>query len=597
MPLPDNLLSPIPGSNPCGENLRYAPIYDRIKEARRVEDDAPRGDYFREAKKADYPLVIELATGVLAAKSKDLQIAAWLTEALLRRDGFPGLREGLNLLRGLLENFWDTVYPELEDADAELRATPLAWVGSYLEQAVKSVPLARGGFHWFDYIESRAVGYGHGEVAAEGEKKQKPSPRTAEGKLTPEAFDEDVAATSKAFYEQLMQDLDGSLESLQLLDDLCNHKFGEAAPSFRSLRTALEEVKQTVRPLLKKKEEQQPEAQQVLAEASAEEGEPSGAAPAVARAPTSHLAAEDPADREDAVRRIIAVARYLRREEPISPVPYLMLRSLRWGELRAAGPDIDPALLEAPSTETRQQLKRLALEGQWPELLEAVELAMGKPCGRAWLDLQRYVVKACDQMGSSHDSIATAVRSELKALLADFPQLPQLTLTDDTPAANPETQAWLHEQVNPPEPARQATILSPIVEDEEPQVSETAQPSAHDLAMQAVRSGRAEEAIEILAREAAQERSGRARFQRRIELAGICMASGHEAIAYPILEELANEIERRKLDEWEAPDAVAHPLTLLFHCLQKMDRNSEEKQRVYARICRLDPVQALECSK
>src|ERR1035438_8381521 len=38
MPLPDNLLNPIPGENPSGEDLRYAPIYDQVKEARRAEE-------------------------------------------------------------------------------------------------------------------------------------------------------------------------------------------------------------------------------------------------------------------------------------------------------------------------------------------------------------------------------------------------------------------------------------------------------------------------------------------------------------------------------------------------------------------------------
>ena len=40
MPIPDNLLNPIPGANPSGEDLRYAPLYDKIKEARREEEES-----------------------------------------------------------------------------------------------------------------------------------------------------------------------------------------------------------------------------------------------------------------------------------------------------------------------------------------------------------------------------------------------------------------------------------------------------------------------------------------------------------------------------------------------------------------------------
>src|SRR5262245_48276616 len=120
MPLRDDLLNPIPGDNPGGANLRYAPIYDKIKDARREDDDAPQGDWQRDRKVADYKQVIKLAGEALATQSKDLQLAAWLTEAMLHQEGFAGLKQGLDLMRGLIENFWDTMYPEIEDGDLEL---------------------------------------------------------------------------------------------------------------------------------------------------------------------------------------------------------------------------------------------------------------------------------------------------------------------------------------------------------------------------------------------------------------------------------------------------------------------------------------------
>src|SRR5580704_59219 len=99
MPLRDDLLNPIPGENPSGANLRYAPVYDKIKEARREDDDAPQGEWARERKVADWKLVIKLSGEALAAQSKDLQLAAWLTEAALRSEGFPGLLAGLKTLQ------------------------------------------------------------------------------------------------------------------------------------------------------------------------------------------------------------------------------------------------------------------------------------------------------------------------------------------------------------------------------------------------------------------------------------------------------------------------------------------------------------------
>ena len=69
----------------------------------------------------------------------------------------------------------------------------------------------------------------------------------------------------------------------------------------------------------------------------------------------------EPADRRQAIGGIVAAAAFLRKKEPLSPAPYLLLRGLRWGELRSATSVVDSPLLEAPPTELRQQVKRLAL--------------------------------------------------------------------------------------------------------------------------------------------------------------------------------------------------------------------------------------------
>jgi type VI secretion system protein ImpA len=262
--------------------------------------------------------------------------------------------------------------------------------------------------------------------------------------------------------------------------------------------------------------------------------------------------------------------------------------------LRANGATIDPFLLEAPPTEIRQRLKRQSIEGNWLEALETAETAMALPCGRGWLDLQRQVSRACAELGSYYDPIALAVRSELRALLTDLPQLPELTMMDDTPTANAETQAWL-KQILGPSPAPEASygMETPVAEPE----TATGAPDPFALALDAARSGNEQEGIEILTREITNERSGRGRFHRKVQLSQLCLSMGREDIAYPILSALAGEIEQRKLDEWEASDTVAHPLALLFRCISKMDRAAAEKQKLYEWICRLDPVQALACSR
>jgi type VI secretion system protein ImpA len=102
-----------------------------------------------------------------------------------------------------------------------------------------------------------------------------------------------------------------------------------------------------------------------------------------------------------------------------------------------------------------------------------------------------------------------------------------------------------------------------------------------------------QQAIAMLTQEIGNERTGRGRFQTLIELANIFLATKHESIAYPILLELADEIERRKLEEWEDASLIAQPLALLLRCSEKLGRNDGEKEKIYQKLCRLDPAQAL----
>jgi type VI secretion system protein ImpA len=331
---------------------------------------------------------------------------------------------------------------------------------------------------------------------------------------------------------------------------------------------------------------------------------------------SSAPASAEPTSREDAAGRVAAIARYLRRENPVNAAGYMITRALRWSELRATGNRPHPKVLVAPPSELRMGLKTLAADGNWDQVLETAEESAGQPWGRAWLDVHRYAVIALQV--ANREIPMKSVLSGLKALLADMPFLLEWSLADDTPVANAETMAWLKEMallpgaepelglVPEPEPAPElppapVPVAQPDWYPPPPPPSRTSQeeggepapPDAYDLAMEAARSGRVDEALNILSREVQHENCGRARFLRRTQLAQVCMATGNPNIGRPILQELADEIERRGLEQWESADVVAPPLTLLYRCLDDPQDASGEKRKLYARICRLDPSRAL----
>ena len=602
----ESLLEPIPGAEPCGSDLRNHPIYIQIREARRQEDTFAQGVWAHDIKGAEYGLALKLAKEALSKRGKDLQAAAWMTEALVRLEGFAGLRQGLELIHRLLDTYWDGIHPQIdEDGDLEMRATPLRWVGSQLDSAIRSVPLTKAGHNWYQYKESRAI---PNEDAARNDAAMQAAREEAleGGQVPPEEFDKGFEDTPVEFFKQTYDALAALLEAVQALSEYCDGKFGEASPEFSSLKNSLEDVQQTARVLLKQKggteTSEREDADEPAPEEEAAEAAQASATPAVAPRRRAAAAGLEPVSREDAIERLLAAARYLRREDPNNPAGYLISRTVRWSELRAAGGSADAELLAAPPTELRVSLKRLAAEGAWDQVGELAENAAGESWGRGWLDLQRYASNAREAVGD--EGVANAIRGGLKSLLADVPQLLEWTLADDTPVANPETVAWLKERGLLPGAETEAVPAPP------PPIwyppagpagsgpaaagadGEPVPPDAYELAMQAANSGNLEEALEILSREQAQEPCGRDRFRRKVEMAQLCVATGNQAIAEPLLRELAEEIDRRNLAEWELADTVARPLSLLYHCLDRAPE-AAGKRELYARICRLTPARAV----
>jgi type VI secretion system protein ImpA len=599
--LVDELLQPIPGANPSGQDLRYDPVYDAIKEARREDDNLNQGAWQTERKVADLPKAISLCTDTLKKRTKDLQIAAWLTDAQLRKEGFPGLAMGLKVCHGMLDKFWDTLYPLIEEDDLELRAAPLT---IKLELAVRLSPLNREGHSWLLYTESRKVGY-EDQAKDPNQKKARQAAIDKEKKLPPEAFDKSFNETPKAFYLTLEKSLDECLASLKVLADFCDEKFGDSSPSFGKLKTALDEVRHVAHGLLEKKRESEPDPVEApppepVAEAASGEAAPSDQALTVAGESrpavglSFNVASSESPARRDLVAKVAAVAAALRQKEPYNPAPYLMIRGLRWGDLRTAAWQSDPSMLEAPPTEVRQHIKRLSLDEKWKELLDASEAVMALPCSRAWLDLQRFVVEACVALGSNYDPIAVAIRSELRCLLRDVPQLLEVTLMDDTPAANNETRKWLRDILKEP-----ASGASPATETETPNGNGDAprwQKKFIDsqlLAKEALRAGQPDKAIEIMSQELSRQRSARGRFQRRIQFVELCVSAGKDAIVQPLLEDLIATIDAHKLEEWEDKTVIAAALVTIVRASKKIQADAKEKQKYFERICRLDPVQAL----
>jgi type VI secretion system protein ImpA len=250
----ETYIAPIPGPDPGGADLRYTPIYDRIKEAKRADDKLDRGEWHTELKREDWPLVGKICADALKERSKDLQIAAWFTESLLYQYGFEGLQFGLHLMVNLLTDFWDTLHPALEDGDLDYRVGPLMYLNEKLPAAVYQVPLCdperTKGFTFFDWEHSRQVGFDSG---LDQEQKERRQELIAEGKITGEEFAAAVNMSSLSFYKTLHRQQTGSSEQLRRLDEIVNELFAEDPPGFARLADALEASTRVVKKIYDEK--------------------------------------------------------------------------------------------------------------------------------------------------------------------------------------------------------------------------------------------------------------------------------------------------------------------------------------------------------
>jgi type VI secretion system protein ImpA len=594
----DELLEPISDENPSGTNLRYSPEFDAIKEARREDPDVAQGDWIVERRTADYRKVLKLTTEVLRSKTKDLQIAVWLTEANTHLKGFEGLAAGLRLVMELLLRFWDSLYPEIEDGDAEMRAAVLEWLGGYTDKLVKSVPLTSSGLNYYDYGDAQAVGHEADAVLSLVRSEQMERART-EGKTTGDKWDASVLATTRAFYEKATADVTLCANNLAELIEVSDRLFGvELAPTYGKLEHALSDVRLVCERLLWQKEpamthaaEEEVNVADALTTAEISGGQ--NAAPLVqARVPAEDAAPvkAHPSNHAEAIEWIVGGANRLREDDPYSPTAYRLIRILRWGELRAAGRPVDPAVLTAPPTTVRQDLRSLAASKEWGKLLSAAESAVAAEYGRGWLDLQRHTYRACEQLGEDYRDVRLAIRTEVRDLLRDFPELLTTCLSDDTPTANSETIAWLRESVLPHTPGERLMDATATANDTE----DMPEPVSRILARATQQAARDDYqgAINTVTAAISRQTSPRLRFRLKSYLGAYCLSAGFKAMARSILQELVEQIETLRLDEWESPEEIAGIYAGLYQCFECADGHTAAREALYARICRLDPAQA-----
>ncbi|WLH43969.1 type VI secretion system protein TssA [Pseudomonas beijingensis] len=326
-PLPElitQLLEPISAESPCGQDLRYEPEYDQLRELRREDDTSlPTGVWQSSIKRALWPDLERLATTLLLERSKDLMISAWLGEAWLHRAGLEGLPGSLALVAGLCERYPEQLHPQADEGDQSWRVTPLEWLARrYSEVLLTRVPLLDGrdpAFTSFCLDDWQRLQ--RQQVLVNDSKNAKASAEAARNEQ--KKLSELIRSTPLSFWLHRQGSLMLSLQHLQRLEAWSDAYLGNLAPGYKSLQDVMQALLTLVEEFIAM-HPQQPTAVPVQTSpaATTPTSEPQ-AAPA--------QAFQEPANREEAYRQLLVIAGYLARTEPHSPVPYLIRRGVEWG--------------------------------------------------------------------------------------------------------------------------------------------------------------------------------------------------------------------------------------------------------------------------
>ncbi len=305
----EKLLQPVEEETPGGEDLEYDADFMSLEQDIEGSAELQMGDAIIEAEEPNWKDIQQRAENLLA-RTHDLRLLIFLIRAGIRNDGFHALANGLTVLQGWIETFWDSLFPALDpddDNDPTERINILMALCDFeiMLKPVSCIPV----------VESRALGrfslldIRRSEDTDSEEDEERVAPATI------------AAAFKDAELDALQRNADALKTCAEKIDQIENQvteRVGvENAASFAPFRDLIKEI------------------QDILTEQISERG--GGDATDGAQAETSHGVTGEEGQKlrgeirtsQDVIHAIEKICDYYRKNEPSSPVPILLERAKR----------------------------------------------------------------------------------------------------------------------------------------------------------------------------------------------------------------------------------------------------------------------------
>ncbi|PID43880.1 MAG: type VI secretion system protein TssA [Gammaproteobacteria bacterium] len=333
----EDIVTPVSEQTPCGHDLREAGAaeYQQLKDDRRTIASLSRARKFDSQSDPEidrkWKEIFTLAPSVLKLQAKDIEVAAWLAESALRQYGFAGLRDGFRLIRRLVEEFWDELYPLPDEDGLETRVFPIVGLNGEdgrgtLIQPIRSVPLSDHDSDAFTFnVYDRCI-----------EASKMTDPDAQKQRLEDIGTDlsqllNQVAEGQVAFFRNLVDDLEECLAEFNrmssLFDEKCGYRF---SPPSSAIKKTLEEVLDAVRFLTKDKFPAETGADDAGAN---KQPDPDSAGQDRSASAGHQVAIGAIGSRDDAINQLLLIADYFKKTEPHSPLCGAIERVAMWGKM------------------------------------------------------------------------------------------------------------------------------------------------------------------------------------------------------------------------------------------------------------------------
>lgn len=522
--------TPIAGVSPAGEDIRYDQLFETIQTEVDIKPSAGSGG-------TNWNRVIETASTILETRSKDILVASYLAVALLHTKGVPdGLLEGVTMLKGMVEQFWDTLFPPLKRMRGRAQA-----IGWWLEKTM-------------DYL-------GNTEV------QEIPAPQQQE-----------LIAVADALFD--------------LISDKC--------PDAPSLRQVLEYAKslpveggETPEAVYAQSSEEQPPPSVLTSAASAKPPQQQQ----MAQQSDTLFSAATIADMDQANRLLSSVIEknyllvdFMLSIPTVQPSWYRLNLLSAWFDIQKLPPVTDrKTLIPAPDRQTANSLAAMKGAANWNGVIKSACFVIRR-CP-FWLDMNRYTAEALNALGEPYHGARQAIEKESLLFIQRFEGVSGYTFNDGTPFADPQTETWLSSL------GGEASATTLAVTDQGDDVAIRVA-EGFDRCRELFVNGKQGEGLTAMHEQLLASGSARERYLWRLSLVRLLSLSGMEKLALPHLNELMKDYDLYHLEEWD-PAMALNVLRTVWNGLRTQDDQESKKRadEILSRISMLSPSEAFNLVK